>query len=142
MMIIGFLFVENGRWPIPNAQIKKGALSISPTTSMLIMTIVIHGMLRHVTGVSENVWIGLFGPLRLQLLEESCLSRRLVLLLCSLLYIGLRTTVSTRFHPDVQQSSEASCGLFPKHFSALCTWHCSSRRDSTPVRIPHMARRW
>ena len=70
---------------------------------MLVIPIVIHGIVGHVPGVSELVWIGLFGPLRLQLLEDGCLSRRLVLLLCSLLCIGLRTTVSTRFHPDVQQ---------------------------------------
>jgi hypothetical protein len=33
--------------------------------------------------------------------RSPCFRRRLVLLLCSLLYIGLRTTLGTRLHPDV-----------------------------------------
>ena len=43
------------------------------------------------------------GPLRLPRLEDRCLSRLLVvrLSLGSLLYIGLRTTVSARCHPGV-----------------------------------------
>jgi len=44
---------------------------------MLIIPIVIRGIVGHVPGVSELVWIGLFGPLRLQLLEDSCLRRLL-----------------------------------------------------------------